>query len=30
VGVLREEAVAVFAEYGRGDHTVYNARGNTA
>ncbi|GAA4540031.1 nucleoside deaminase [Pseudonocardia xishanensis] len=28
VGVLRDEAVAVFAEYGRGDHTVYNARGN--
>jgi tRNA(Arg) A34 adenosine deaminase TadA len=26
VGVLREEAVAVFAEYGRGDHVVYNAR----
>lgn len=30
VGVLREEAVAVFADYGRGDHTVYNARGNSA
>jgi tRNA(Arg) A34 adenosine deaminase TadA len=32
VGVLREEAVAVFAEYGRavaaGEYTVYNARGN--
>lgn len=26
-GVLRDEAVAVFAEYGRSDSTVYNARG---
>ncbi|WP_220187353.1 nucleoside deaminase [Pseudonocardia pini] len=32
VGVLRQEAVGVFAEYGRaaaaGEYTVYNARGN--
>jgi tRNA(Arg) A34 adenosine deaminase TadA len=29
-GVLRDEAIAVFAEYGRSDATVYNARGTGA